>query len=344
LISLHIDKIRADGGTQSRAAINQDTVAEYAEAMADPETVFPPVRVYHDGREYWLADGFHRLEAWRQIGCVEVPAEVRQGDRRQAVLHSCGANSAHGLRRSNADKRRAVTVMLEDDEWSQWSDAEIARRCGVSRPLVADCRSGLTVNSACEPRAYITKHGTEARMDTSRIGKPTDGQPDAASVPVHKPLDNSKADKAGISVGKPDTADARDSIGTPADGPAPDDEPHDPVHAEKLDAPADTDPHRAGLSGLTREGLEDEVAGLRAENTDLRGRVDKQRSEIADLKARVKELSADNKGATIASLQKRMEAANYRRDEAMRVAKREEYKRKQAEKRLAEVEQVEVPY
>jgi len=104
------------------------------------------------------------------------------------------------------------------------------------------------------------------------------------------------------------------------------------------------DPYRKGLSALTREGLEDEVAGLRAEVADLRKRVEDQRSQIADLKGKIKELSSDNKGATISSLQKRVEAANYRRDEALRVAKREEYKRKMAEKRAAELEQIEVPY
>ena len=136
-MSLHIDSIRIDGGTQSRASINEATVAEYAEAMADPATVFPPVIAYFDGREYWLADGFHRLAAWRQIGRTDIPAEIRQGDRRAAILHSVAANSAHGLRRTNDDKRRAVLTLLEDAEWSTWSDREIARRCAVhqSHPL-----------------------------------------------------------------------------------------------------------------------------------------------------------------------------------------------------------------
>src|SRR6056297_19813 len=129
---IEIDSIRMDGGTQARAGINDDTVADYAEQMEDETTVFPPIIVYHDGRDYWLADGFHRVEAWKRIGRLEVPADVRQGDRRSAILHSCAANSAHGLRRTNDDKRRAVTALLEDAEWSLWSDREIARHCRVS--------------------------------------------------------------------------------------------------------------------------------------------------------------------------------------------------------------------
>lgn len=82
---------------------------------------------------------------------VEVPAKVRQGDRRRAILHSVAANAAHGLRRSNADKRRAVMTLLEDDEWSHWSNIEIARRCGVSHKMVNSMRHEVEPGSS-EPR------------------------------------------------------------------------------------------------------------------------------------------------------------------------------------------------
>jgi hypothetical protein len=41
------------------------------------------------------------------------------------------------LRRSNADRRRAVMALLKDEEWSGWSDREIARRCRVGHVLVS---------------------------------------------------------------------------------------------------------------------------------------------------------------------------------------------------------------
>src|SRR5690606_34524473 len=119
-----------DGGTQSRASINREVVADYSEVLRSGG-VFPPIVVFFDGRSYWLADGFHRYEAYAHIGAYEVPAEIRQGSQRDAVLYSVGANSAHGLRRSNDDKRRAVLTLLSDPEWSAWSDREVARACGV---------------------------------------------------------------------------------------------------------------------------------------------------------------------------------------------------------------------
>ena len=83
--------------------------------------------VFYDGQAYWLADGFHRVRAAQEAGLAGINADVRQGTRRDAVLFSAGANAVHGLRRSNADKRRAVETLLNDEEWRAWSDNEIAR-------------------------------------------------------------------------------------------------------------------------------------------------------------------------------------------------------------------------
>lgn len=141
---LALSEIRADGGTQTRASTNQEVVREYAEAI-EAGGRLPPVTVYHDGATYWLADGFHRLSAYQSLGALEVEAEVRQGEKRDAVLHSVGANATHGLRRTNEDKRRAVQVLLEDAEWREWSDREIGRRAGVSPSTVGTLRPKLSV-------------------------------------------------------------------------------------------------------------------------------------------------------------------------------------------------------
>ena len=296
-MSLKLADIRVDGGTQSRAAITEDTVAEYAEAMADPNTVFPPVVVYYDGREYWLADGFHRVEAWRRVGREEVPAEIRQGDRRRAILHSCGANAAHGLRRSNADKRRAVMTLLEDAEWGQWSARQIAKQCGVSADFVARMRrdqSGDVSSDDSEPRTYTTKHGTTAQMDTGNIGK-RDPQPETGEC-------------------QPDTEPA-------------------PVAPEDCQ-PAAPEPHaeaRKGLSGLTREGLEDEVIGLREENAELRDKVKAVTVERDSLKSKLKEATSEDMGRALGNAQRQRDTLSGRVNELLAANKRMEYRVKKAE-------------
>src|SRR5262245_22985512 len=70
---LAIQQIRRDGGTQSRAALNEETITDYADAMEDLLRIpnglsqFPPLIVFYDGTDYWLADGFHRVEAYERV-------------------------------------------------------------------------------------------------------------------------------------------------------------------------------------------------------------------------------------------------------------------------------------
>ncbi len=131
-----------DGGAQMRVEMKPDVVREYADDMAAGEPL-PPVIVYHDGTDYWLGDGFHRVEAARKLGRETIEAEVREGDERQAILHGVGSNASHGLRRTQADKRRAIERLLRDEEWSKWSNRKIAKAAKVDHKTVATVRREL---------------------------------------------------------------------------------------------------------------------------------------------------------------------------------------------------------
>jgi hypothetical protein len=187
LNTLKVADIRIDGGTQSRAEFDDAVMVEYADAITAGAKM-PPVTVFFDGSDYWLADGFHRLLAHLHIGALDIEATVISGSRRDAILFSVGANASHGMRRTNEDKHRAVGVLLADPEWAAWSDREIARRCSVSHPLVSSIRASLeelpVSQDEIEPvlteritseqdaeRVYTTKHGTEAVMKTVNIGR-----------------------------------------------------------------------------------------------------------------------------------------------------------------------------
>ncbi|OBU53829.1 ParB/RepB/Spo0J family partition protein [Stenotrophomonas maltophilia] len=137
---LQLQQIKIDGGTQSRVELNESVVADYAEVIRRSDSL-PPVVVFFDGSTHWLADGFHRFHAHRLARAEEIEANVRTGTKRDAVLFSVGANARHGLRRTNEDKRRAVQTLLDDQEWSQWSDRHIAEACGVSHSFVAAIRN-----------------------------------------------------------------------------------------------------------------------------------------------------------------------------------------------------------
>lgn len=179
--TLELNQIRIDGGTQPRVEIDQEVLTEYAEHLRNGGT-FPPVIVFYDGAAYWLADGFHRYHAHRMVGCDSIAVDIQNGGLREAILYSVGANTEHGLRRTNEDKRKAVETMLtndivsKDEKGNPWGDREIARQCHVTHPFVAKLRqefhTGNGFQYETEKRTFThPKTGKPAVMDTANISK-----------------------------------------------------------------------------------------------------------------------------------------------------------------------------
>jgi len=139
---LNIKLIRMDCGTQSRDANDQEHIDYLAEQIQSGETL-PPVTVVHDGLEYYLADGFHRVHAHIKLGKASINCDVITGTLRHAIDLSGMANKTHGLNRSHATKRKQTLIYLEDFEWSELSDRVIAKKVGVSHPFVAGLRAEL---------------------------------------------------------------------------------------------------------------------------------------------------------------------------------------------------------
>ena len=154
MISIPITAIRTDGGTQSRVGLNDQTVAEYAAALVDG-AVFPTITVFFDGEFHWLASGFHRLAANEKVGNTEIDADVRQGTQRDALMFSLAENATHGLSRTNADKRKAVTIALADPEWSKLSAREIGRLTAVSHDFVARVKRELSSDDSDAKRTAL---------------------------------------------------------------------------------------------------------------------------------------------------------------------------------------------
>lgn len=191
---LAIDKIKIEG-TQSRVQINESTVSEYAEAIKNGAQ-FPPVTVFFDGTNFWLADGFHRLLAHKRAGKTEILETREVGGLRDAILYSVSANANHGLRRTNADKRKAVEMLLNDAEWAQWSDNSIAKQCAVSHTFVAGVRASylatLQDSSPVSAVKTVKRGDTVYQQNTTAIGRDRTGR-EVPSVPSGSWLDEMQA-------------------------------------------------------------------------------------------------------------------------------------------------------
>lgn len=171
---ISLDDIRIDG-TQTRAALDEATVAEYAECYRN-RAKMPPLVVFFDGSVHWLAEGFHRYFGLRKIKHDKpVRCEVREGTRRDAIRFGFTANVAHGLRRTNADKRHAVEMALADPEWESWSNSAVAELCGVDDKTVAKVRSerqsGSEVPNLTSEETEAEQGLTEKPTPKSRKGK-----------------------------------------------------------------------------------------------------------------------------------------------------------------------------
>lgn len=164
--TLQVDNIEIEGGTQAREFIDLEIVKDYKHVLEESNGEgLPPVDVYFDGATYWLSDGFHRWHAHKEAGLGTIQANVIKGTQRDAILAAVGANAAHGLKRSNADKRKAVTILLNDDEWKEKSNRWIADKAKVSDVFVGKVRDESTAN-VCSSR--VGKDGKERKLPEPR--------------------------------------------------------------------------------------------------------------------------------------------------------------------------------
>jgi hypothetical protein len=289
LKQVSIQSIIVKAEIQQRVSLSQDCVTEYAEEIANGAQ-FPPLVVFDDGENLFLADGRHRYEAYKLAGVETVQVVVCEGGLRDAILYAVGANTEHGLRRTNADKRKAVLTLLTDKEWRLWSDAVIAKQCGVSQPFVSKLDRELTQNGF-EPRPVRT--GIDGRTtDTSNIGSKSqssgDDQPhDPQSEQSNEPSTENSESEGQIeeSVSQPsDDEDSEDEV-----------EPSEDVVETQTEAAT---LEEAATGSEDEDQFEESDAILEAESDnetgssmDDQGEDDTDQSEEADpLQLRIREL------------------------------------------------------
>lgn len=128
-------------GIQSRSKLSKATVNSYAKQIKEGAK-FPPIVVFQENETspLYLADGYHRVAAHQRIGEAFISAEIRTGTFEDAVVFNIENNASHGLPMSSLEKRLAVWKLISDNSFSERSDREIARICGVDHKTVGKYR------------------------------------------------------------------------------------------------------------------------------------------------------------------------------------------------------------
>lgn len=144
--------------TQSRAELSTNVVAEYVDLL-DQGVVFPAIELARINNtdscedattrnvmlnDLVVLDGFHRLKATLNYGAIQILGNITTMNLSQAIARCVQSNAAHGLRRTNADKRKAVCILLARPEWQNRSNREIAIQCHVTHPFVQNVKESLS--------------------------------------------------------------------------------------------------------------------------------------------------------------------------------------------------------
>lgn len=208
MVDLNIDLIETDKTLQARVRMDPAHVERLKEVVekkqprrGDPAVVFK-VKDAEGADHYLTADGFHWIQAHRELGRRRVHVQLREGTRTDALRYALSANATHGLPRTTADKERAVELALKDEDIGNKSTKFIARLCQVSEGLAARVRE-----------AYDKEQGAKAKQ---RVGE--DGRVRKASIVRKDSASRKAAKEVSEAAGKIATAKDPERIAVPEAG------------------------------------------------------------------------------------------------------------------------------
>lgn len=154
---MKLSQLTLDPGLQMRTELNQDVVDEYAQAMLNGDK-FPPIIVFNDGDNNYVAEGFTRCAAAAQAGIEIIDADVHMGTYEDAFDYAfTKANHDNGQRYKNVDKVSAFKKAFTRDRYIKKSDRELGRLYQVSNGFVSKVRKA----AGMQPDVIEVKRGNQ---------------------------------------------------------------------------------------------------------------------------------------------------------------------------------------
>jgi hypothetical protein len=176
LETVSLRDIDVKSSPQVRREIHTEAVEDYSKVYKNkkpmPKATLCKVGISH----YLVADGMHRVLAMMNAGVAERAFDVFQGSYEDCLLFAAGANQAHGVRRSSADKRTAIRSVLMT--FPKKSNTAIAEIVGVTDKTVAEVRKELEKTGIVSEEK--TRTGKDGKSYGSRSGN---SEPEANGEP-----------------------------------------------------------------------------------------------------------------------------------------------------------------
>lgn len=167
LATVSLEDIVVDPDFQSRAdGLDEDQLEQLVEFLKKKSGSIPRIKIVDvKGTGLILVDGFSRVTASRRAFLTTIQAEIEDGSLLTATIAAAQANMEQlARRRTNADKRRAVELILRrlHEAKEDWSDRKISATVGVSPTLVGEIRSQIPL-SIVDSGKIETKDETEEK-------------------------------------------------------------------------------------------------------------------------------------------------------------------------------------
>jgi hypothetical protein len=169
----HVSDLVVDERCQARECVQPEVVQEYAEAYR-AKTDMPPIDVFMVDGKPWVVDGMHRWAAHAAAGVAWARCRiVGTGTTAEAIYRAQAANKGHGLRRSNADKRKAIRNCLENEIGIEQSSRVLAEHLDVGKDLVSEVRLAWDAErrQVTETPPEVSRQVAETPPEVSRVGK-----------------------------------------------------------------------------------------------------------------------------------------------------------------------------
>ncbi len=138
--------------------LNENIVAAYIQEI-EPTRICSKMKACFDGTDYWLFDGYHRLEAMKRLGFNTCTVQIFKGSRRDAFRRYIKDKLRCEQRDSKNVFTHCLRILLEDDEWSNLDASKLAILFGRKQVFFSTVQL-IKSHGWRNARLGINKHGT----------------------------------------------------------------------------------------------------------------------------------------------------------------------------------------
>ena len=149
--TIFLEDVDLDHSPMVRADLRPEVIEEYAAIYKKDKKKLPLIDVFYESgnKRLLIGDGMHRYQAMRSLSFKACQANVHAGMYEDALKFALMANERHGIRRSQADKRRSVEEAIK--QWPKVSNVQIANLASVDDHTVKAVRDWLEQQGKVAP-------------------------------------------------------------------------------------------------------------------------------------------------------------------------------------------------